>query len=109
MDFFTVPTASFRFLYVFFVIHHSRRTILHVGVTPFPTAIWIAQQLREAFPYDEAPKYLIHDRDSKFGSAVMNTLHAMSVKSARIGFRSPWQNGVAERWGNRRDAIFSTA
>ena len=65
MDFVTVPTATFRVLYVFFVIHHARRTVLHVRVTEHPTASWIPQQLREAFPYDAVPMYLIFDNDKK--------------------------------------------
>lgn len=98
MDFFTVPTVTFRMLYVFFVIHHDRRRILHVRVTTHPCAEWICQQLREAFPYDRVPRYLIFDRDAKFGHEVTRILKAMGVKIVRTAYRSPWQNGVAERW-----------
>ncbi len=70
MDFFTVPTASLRVLYCWFVIHHHRRRILHFNATFNPSAAWVIQQLREAFPYDTAPKYLIFDRDSIFSEAV---------------------------------------
>ena len=98
MDFFTVPTVRFQALYVLFIIHHSRRTILHVGVTPNPTSAWVCQRLREAFPDDQAPKYLIFDRDGKFGHKVIRTLKGMGVKIVRTAYRSPWQNGVAERW-----------
>ncbi len=65
MDFLTVPTVSFRVLHVLFIIHHSRRQIIHTNVTENPTSGWVAQQLREAFPYERAPKYLVFDNDSK--------------------------------------------
>ena len=98
MDLFTVPTATFRVIHVFFIIHHARRGIVHVGVTANPTATWICQRLREAFPYDRVPRYLIFDRDSKFSSEVVRTLRGMGVKTVRTAYRSPWQNGIAERW-----------
>ncbi len=99
MDFFTVPTASFKLLYVFFVIHHhQRRQILHVNVTQHPIAQWVVQQLREAFPYDTAPKHLIFDRDTKFSGEVVAMLRAMRIRPSQTSYRSPWQNGVAERW-----------
>jgi transposase InsO family protein len=98
MDLFTVPTASFRLLYVFFVIDHSRRQILHVNVTTNPGSDWIVQQLREAFPYDEAPRFLIFDRDAKFSRHVRAIVKGMGIEPCRIAFRSPWQNGTAERW-----------
>ena len=98
MDFFTVPTVRFQVLYVLFIIHHARRRILHVGITPNPTAPWICQRLREAFPDDEAPRYLIFDRDSKFGYEVLRTLKGMGIKIVQTAYRSPWQNGIAERW-----------
>ncbi len=103
MDFFTVPTASLRLLYAFFVIDHGRRHILHFNATYHPTAAWVIQQLREAFPYDTAPKYLILDRDSIFSADVMRFIKAMGTTPRRISYRSPWQNPVAERWiGNCR-------
>jgi transposase InsO family protein len=98
MDFFTVPTVTFQVLYVLFIIHHTRRRILHLGVTPYPSAAWISQRLREAFPDDQAPRYLIFDRDGKFGDHVIRTLKGMGVGIVRTAFRSPWQNGIAERW-----------
>jgi len=98
MDFFTVPTATFHVLYVFFVIHHGRRRILHVGVTAHPTAQWVIQQLREAFPYRATPRYLILDRDGKYGRVVPEQPKSWGVKLGRTAWRSPWQNGVAERW-----------
>ncbi len=98
MDFFVVPTATFRVLYVLFVIRHGRRRIMHVGVTQHPTSAWVIQQLREAFPYDEVPEHLVFDRDSKFSAEVIRTIESMGINPAKTSFRCPWQNGVAERW-----------
>ena len=95
MDFFTVPTATFRVLYVFFVIHHARRTILHIRVTAHPTAAWITQQLREAFPYDDVPRYLILDHDKKYGDDVLAVIEHMGIQSKQITAYSPWQKGYA--------------
>jgi transposase InsO family protein len=107
MDFFTVPTLSFGVLYCFFVIAHERRSILHCNATNRPTSAWVVQQLREAFPYDLAPKYLIFDRGANFNEEVIDTVKSFGIQSTRTSFRSPWQNGVAERWvGNcRRDLL----
>ena len=98
MDFFTVPTVSFQVLYVLFVIDHGRRCVLHFNLTPNPTSAWVIQQLRESFPYDTAPKYLIFDRDSTFSPTVVRFVKAMGTKPARTAYRCPWQNPVAERW-----------
>jgi transposase InsO family protein len=98
MDFFTVPTATFRVLYVFFVIHHARRTVLHVRVTEHPTAAWIIQQLREAFAYDAAPRHLIFDNDKKYGANVLAVIEHLGIRRKQITPYSPWQNGAAERW-----------
>ena len=98
MDFFTVPTATFRVLYCFFVIGHCRRKILHFNITEHPTHPWIAQQLREAFPEDHAPQYLILDRDAKFDGELTAMLEGLGSELIRTAYRSPWQNGVAERW-----------
>ena len=98
MDLFTVPTVSLRLLYGFFVIEHGRRHIVHFNATFHPTAAWVIQQLREAFPYDTAPRYLVFHRDSIFNPAVVEFIKAMGTKPVRISFRSPWQNGTAERW-----------
>ena len=73
MDFFTVPTITFGVLYCFFIISHDRRRILHVNVTKHPTSSWIIQQLREAFPFEASHKYLIFDRDQKFGFEMIAT------------------------------------
>ena len=98
MDLFVVPTMTFRLLYGFFVIHHDRRRILHANVTEHPTAGWVIQQLREAFPWESTAKYLICDRDSIFSAQVRGAIKAMGMKVKQIAYRSPWQNGVAERW-----------
>jgi putative transposase len=107
MDFFTVPALTFGVLYCFFVIAHDRRRILPCNVTRCPTSAWIVQQLREAFPYDSTPRYLILDRGSNFNEEVIDTVKSFGIQPKRTSFRSPWQNGVAERWvGNcRRDLL----
>jgi putative transposase len=107
MDFFTVSTATFRHLYCFFVISYDRRAILHFNTTEHPTNQWVAQQLREAFPEETAPKYLILDRDNKFGGDVPEMLNSLGSRLIRTSYRSPWQNGVAERWVEscRRDLL----
>ena len=107
MDFFTVPTLTFGVLYCFFVVAHDRRRILHFNVARHPTSAWVIQQMREAFPYDSAPKYLIFDRGSNFNEEVVATIKSFGIEPKRTSFRSPWQNGVAERWvGNcRRDLL----
>ena len=98
MDFFTVPTATFRLLYCFFVIAHDRRKILHFNVTAHPTADWVCQQLREAFPEVSPYKYTILDRDAKFSAEVLDLLKASGIEPMRTSVRSPWQNGTTERW-----------
>ncbi len=98
MDFFTVPTASLRLLYGFLVIDHDRRHILHFNATYNPTAAWVIQQLREAFPYDTAPKSLMLDHDAILSPGVVRFIKAMGTTPRRISYRSPWQNPVAERW-----------
>ena len=107
MDFFTVPTLAFGILYCFFVIAHDRRRILHLNVTKHPTSAWVVQQLREAFPYDSAPHYLIFDRGEDFNGEVVDTIKSFGIEPKRIGFQSPWQNGVAERFVGscRRDLL----
>ena len=97
-DFFTVPTVTFQLLYCFFVIAHGRRKILHFNVTRHPTAEWVVQQLREAFPEAGPYRYVILDRDSKFDADVIAFLKATGLKPKRTSLRAPWQNGIAERW-----------
>jgi transposase InsO family protein len=98
MDLFVVCTATFRLLYVLFVIRHGRREIVHFNVTDHPTAAWVVQQIREAFPFDTAPKYLIFDRDSTFSAQVVGAVKAVGATPTRTAYRAPWQNGTAERW-----------
>jgi len=107
MDFFTAPTITFSMLYCFFVISHDRRRILHFNVTRHPTSTWIVQQLREAFPFGSAPRFLIFDRDSKYGVEVPAAVRSLKIRPVRTSFESPWQNGVAERWVEscRRDLL----
>ena len=98
MDFLTVPTVTFGVLYFFFVIKHARRRIRHVNVTAHPGAEWVIQQLREAFPFDETNRYLVLDRDAIFKGRVTRAIENMGMIPKLISYRSPWQNGVAERW-----------
>ena len=91
VDFFTVPTVRFQVLYVFVVLAHDRRRILHFGVTAHPTAEWTAQQLREAFPWDSAPRYLLCDRDRIFGQEFVDQVKAQRIKQVLSAPRSPWQ------------------
>jgi putative transposase len=97
VDFFTVPTLRFQVLYVFLVLAHDRRRILHFGVTAHPTAEWTAQQLREAFPWDTAPRYLLRDRDRIFGDAFSKQLQDMAIQEVLSAPRSPWQRAYVER------------
>jgi transposase InsO family protein len=92
MDFLVVPTVRFQLLYAWFVIGHGRRKIIHFGVTAHPTSSWVIQQLREVFPDDTAPRLLIFDDDS---------IKNIGIEPQRTAFRSPWQNGIAERWVGR--------
>lgn len=98
LDLFTVPTATFRVLYCFFVIEHERRRILHFNVTPHPSADWIVQQLRETFPEAASYRYAILDHDSIFNVDVIAFLKATGFKPKRTSIQAPWQNGTAERW-----------
>jgi hypothetical protein len=93
MDFFTVPTVTFRVLYCCLVIEHERRKILHCNVPQHPTAEWIVQQLREAFWEPCRHQYVILDRDRKFDAEVPAFLAAAGVKAKRTSLQAPWQNG----------------
>ena len=97
VDFFTVPTIRFQVLYVFLVLAHDRRRILHFHVTAHPTAEWTAQQLREAFPFDQAPKYLLRDRDGIFGPGFSSQVKDLGMKEVLGAPRSPWQRAYVER------------
>jgi hypothetical protein len=107
MDFFTVPTITFGVLYCFFVIGHDRRRILHFNVTPHPTSLWVVQQLRETFPYETASRFLIFDRDAKYGTEVPAAVRSIRTQCVRTSAKSSWQNGIAERWVEscRRDLL----
>jgi transposase InsO family protein len=97
MDFLVVPTINFRLLSVLIILRHERRRLISLSVSDHPTAEWIAQQITEAFPWDEAPTDLIRDRDARYGHAVRRRLVAMGIRDHPIAPRSPWQNGHAER------------
>src|SRR3982751_3259258 len=97
VDFFTVPTIRFQILYVFLVLAHERRRIVHFAVTAHPTAEWTAHQLREAFPWDTAPRYLLRDRDRIFGQEFVEQVKAMGIKQVLSAPRSPWQRAYVER------------
>jgi transposase InsO family protein len=97
LDFFVVPTATFRLLYVLVVITHERRKVVHFNITDELTAAWTAQQIINAFPYDTAPKYLLRDRDSIYGSLFVQRVEGMGIQQKLISPRSPWQNPYVER------------
>ena len=106
-DFFVVPTATFRLLFVFLMLSHDRRRIAHFAVTAHPTSEWIAHQLRHAFPWDTAPRFLLHDRDSCYGEKFHSTARAMGIHELLTAPRSPWQNAYVERLigSIRRDCL----
>jgi putative transposase len=93
-DFFLVPTVTFRLVFVLVLLAHDRRRIRHVAVTAHPTAAWVAQQLREAFPWDEAPRYLLHDRDHAF-DGLGATANAMGIEEIVTAPHAPWQKDYA--------------
>ena len=97
VDFFVVPTVSFRILYVFLVLSHERRRVVHFNVTDHPTAEWTRQQLVQAFPYDTAPQYLLRDRDSIFGESFRMQVANMGINEVLTAARSPWQSPYVER------------
>jgi transposase InsO family protein len=97
MDLFVVPTISFRLLYGFLIMVHGRRQILWFGVTAHPTAEWIANQVTEACGWEQAPRYLIRDRDGAYGEVFTRRLRSMGIRDRPTSPRSPWQNGYAER------------
>jgi transposase InsO family protein len=97
IDFFTVPTIRFQTLYVFLVLAHERRRVLHFHVTAHPTAEWTAQQLIQAFPWDSAPRYLLRDRDRIYGCDVVEQVKALGIQEVLSAPRSPWQRAYVER------------
>jgi len=97
MDLFVAPTIGFNLLYGFILVRLARRRLVWVAVTPNPTAEWIARQISEAFPWNEAPRYLIRDRDGVYGTTVTRRMRAMGIRDKPIAPGSPWQNCFAER------------
>jgi transposase InsO family protein len=97
MDLFVVPTIGFKLLYGFVVVRIHRRDLVCINVTANPTAEWVARQMTEAFPWNEAPRYMIRDRDCIYGAVVARRLRAMGIRDKPIAPASPWQNGFAER------------
>jgi hypothetical protein len=106
-DFFTVPSVTCRVLFVFIMLAHERRRIVHVNVTEHPTAQWTAQQIVEAFPWDTAPPYLLRDRDAIYGMAFQERVEHMGIEEVKVAPRSPWQNPYCERviGSIRRDVL----
>ena len=107
VDFAVVPTATFGILYVFFVLSLGRRRVLHFNVTRHPVAEWTAQQVVEACPYGLPGRFLIRDNDKIYGMKFRNRVDGLELRQIRTAFRSPWQNGFAERWigSLRRDCL----
>ena len=97
IDFFTVSTATFRILFAFVILRHDRRHVVHFNVTAHPTAEWTAQQIVEAFPFDEAPRFLIRDRDGIYGDVFQQRVMNLGVEQVICPPRSPWQNPYCER------------
>jgi transposase InsO family protein len=96
-DFFTVPTATFRVLFVFIMLAHDRRRIVHFHITEHSTAQWTVQQIADAFPWETAPRYLLRDRDAIYGEFFQQRVGHIGIKEVQIAPRSPWQNPYCER------------
>lgn len=107
IEFAVVPAATFGILYVFFVISLDRRRVLHFNATPHPTAEWTAQQVAEACPFDLPGLFLIRDNNKIYGRVFRDRMSGLGLEQTRTAFRSPWQNGYAERWISslRRDCL----
>jgi transposase InsO family protein len=97
MDLFVVPTIGFDLLYAFIIVRLDRRELVWINVTAHPTDDWVARQIAEAFPWNEAPRYMIRDCDRIYGAVVTRRLRAMGIRDKPIAPASPWQNGFAER------------
>jgi putative transposase len=97
VDFFVVPTVMFKVLFVFVLLAHERRRVLHINVTDAPTAAWTAQQIVEAFPWETAPRYLLRDRDAIYGAVFSSRVQALGIREVKAAPRSPWQNPYVER------------
>jgi len=96
-DFFTVPTATFQMIFVFIILAHDRRRIVHFNITEHTTVQWTAQQIVETFPWDTAPRYLLRDRDSIYGELFQDRVGHMGIEEVKIAPRSPWQSPYVER------------
>ena len=105
--FFTVTTVNFATLYVFVVFDHGRRKVIHWATTRYPCMDWVVQQLREATPFGQQPRYLFRDNDSIYGSGVPAFLERCGIQEVRTAYRSPWQNPFIERFIGtlRRDLL----
>ncbi len=97
IDFFTVPTITFRVLFVFLLLSHDRRRVLSCNVTEHLSALWAGRQLIQAFPWNTAPRYLIRDQDGIYGNDFNRAVHALGIEQVLIAPRSPWQNPYVER------------
>ena len=97
LDCFTVPTVTFKVLFVLVILAHERRRIVHVNITEHPTAVWTAQQVVEAFPWDEAPRSLLRDRDRIYGTTLRQRVKYMGITEVVSAPCSPWQNPYVER------------
>lgn len=97
VDFFVVPTVTFRILYVILVLARDRRRIVHFNVSEHPTAEWTAAQIVQAFPWDKAPRFLLRDRDSVYGVAFRALVKSLDISEVLTAFRSPWQSPYVER------------
>jgi putative transposase len=97
VDFFLVPTLTFRLLFVFVVLRHDRRELLHLNVTEHPTAVWTARQILEIFPNETAPRYLLRDWDAVYGECFTRCLANMGIREVIIAPKAPWQNPFVER------------
>src|SRR5215470_12029023 len=107
MDFFTVPTLRFQILYIFVILNHSRRQVVHFAVTAHPTMAWVIQQLREAMPFGQQPSYLFRDNDGIYGDEVGRFLVGTGIAEVKTAHRCPWQNPFVERYGGtlRRELL----
>jgi transposase InsO family protein len=107
IDFFLVPTLTFRLLFVFVMLRHERRELLHLNVTDHPTATWTARQIVEAFPDDSAPRFLLRDRDAVYGEEFARRVKSMGIRGVLTAPRAPWQNPFVERviGSIRRDCL----
>ena len=97
IDFFLVPTLTFRLLFVFVMLRHERRELLHLNVTDHPSALWTARQITEAFPEETGPRYLLRDRDAIYGDEFARRVRSLGIREVLTAPRAPWQNPFVER------------